>query len=123
MAYFSPFDKVYTLIAFAHAVTNENRRFSTRRKNPSAHAWRISRISLSKGPEAPRSTRAGRARARARALSTRKFQNSRFSLDNSQNNQGKRCLAPRVWQLCKSSAQSEPISKSYDQNKFIKVFF
>ena len=67
MAYFSPFDNVYTLIAFAHAVTNENRRFSTRRKNPSAHAWRISRISLSKGPEAPRSTRAGRARARARA--------------------------------------------------------
>ena len=64
-----------------------------------------------------------RARARARALSTRKFQNSRFLLDNSQNNQGKSCSAPRVWQLCKSSAQSEPISNSYDQNKFIKVFF
>ena len=64
-----------------------------------------------------------RARARARALSTRKFQNSRFLLDNSQNNQGKSCSAPRVWQLCKSPAQSEPISKSYDQNKFIKVFF
>ena len=63
------------------------------------------------------------ARARARALSTRDFQNSHFLLYNFQNNQGKSCSAPRVWQLCKSSAQSEPISKSYDQIKFTKVFF
>ena len=60
-----------------------------------------------------------RARARARALSTRDFQNSHFLLYNFQNNQGKSCSALRVWQLCKSSARSEPISQSYDQNKFI----
>ena len=61
------------------------------------------------------------ARARARALSTRGFhQNSHFLFCNFQNNQSKTCSAPRVWQLCKSSAQSEPISKSYDQNKKFK---
>ena len=59
-----------------------------------------------------------RARARARALSTRDFQNSHFLLYNFQNNQGKSCLASRVWQLCKISAQSEPISMSYDRNNF-----
>ena len=78
------------------------------------------------GRAAPRFTRAARARARARAraLSTRGFhQNSHFLFCNFQNNQSKSCSAPRVWQLCKSSAQSEPISKSYDQNKFINVFF
>ena len=63
------------------------------------------------------------ARARARALSTRDFQNSHFLLYNFQNNQGKSCSAPQVWQLCKSSAQSEPLSQSYDQIKFTKVFF
>ena len=54
----------------------------------------------------------------ARALSTRDFQNSHFLLYNFQNNQGKSCLASRVWQLCKISAQSEPISMSYDRNNF-----
>ena len=61
-----------------------------------------------------------RARARARALSTRDFQNSHFLLYNFQNNQSKSCSAPRVWQVCKSSAQSESMSKSYAQNKFSK---
>jgi len=71
------------------------------------------------GRAAPRFTRAARARARARALSTREFlQNSHFLFYNFQNNQGKSCSAPRVWQLCRSSAQSEPISKSYDRNNF-----
>ena len=69
------------------------------------------------GPPAPWG---GGLCARARALSTRDFQNSHFLLYNFQNNQGKSCSAPRVWQLCKSSAQSEPISKSYDQNN---IFF
>ena len=58
------------------------------------------------------------ARARARAKYPG-LSNSHFLLYNFQNNQGKSCSAPRVWQLCKSSARSEPISQSYDQNKFM----
>ena len=62
------------------------------------------------------------ARARARALSTRDFQNSHFLLYNFWNNQGKSCSASWVWQVCQSSARSEPISKSYDQNNIYKGF-
>ena len=87
-----------------------------RKKDFNLHLWNRAR-----GP--PPFTWGGpcaraRARARARALSTRDFQNSHFLLYNFQNNQGKSCLASRVWQLCKISAQSEPISMSYDRNNF-----
>ena len=88
-------------------------------RKPCAPQRRIFKLSSWIRAGGPQLWRAVRARARARALSTREFlQNSHFLLYNFQNNQGKSCSAPRVWQLCKSSAQSEPISKSYDQNKF-----
>ena len=84
---------------------------------------RIFRLSFWIRAEGPQLWRAERARARARALSTREFlQNSHFLLYNFQNTQGKSCSAPRVWQLCKSWAQSEPISKSYDQNIFASFY-
>ena len=91
------------------------------RNAPDARAKNIFKniIINSAGERPPPRAGGACARARARALSTREFQNSHFLLYNFQNNQGKSCSAPRVWQLCKSSARSEPISQSYDQNKFI----
>ena len=69
----------------------------------------------------PQLWRAGRARARARALSTTANHGiSLFFKGNSRFDQGKSCSVPRVWQLCKISARSVPVSKSYDQKKFYK---
>ena len=66
----------------------------------------------------------GRARARARALSTTANHGiSVFFKGNPPFNQGKSCSVPRVWQLCKISARSVPVSKRYDQRKFIKNIF
>ena len=60
-------------------------------------------------------------RARARALSTTANHGiSLFFKGNSRFDQGKSCSVPRVWQLCKISARSVPVSKSYDQKKFYK---
>ena len=72
----------------------------------------------------PQLWRAGRARARARALSTTANHGiSLFFKGNPRFDQGKSCSVPRVWQLCKIWAQSVPISKSYDQKKFFKEFW
>ena len=72
----------------------------------------------------PQLWRAGRARARARALSTTANHGiSLFFKGNSRFDQGKSCSVPRVWQLCKISARSVPVSKRYDQRKFIKKRF
>ena len=61
---------------------------------------------------------------RARALSTTANHGiSIFFKGNSRFNQGKSCSVPRVWQLCKISARSVPVSKRYDQRKLIKNIF
>ena len=73
MAYFSPFDNVYTLVAIAHAVTNENRKTfglaqipaRTRGASLVPHRQKGRRPHVQRGPGAR-----ARARARARALST-----------------------------------------------------
>ena len=68
-------------------------------QNPSAHVWRISSPSLSKGPEAPRSRGPG---ARARALSTNQNKgNSIFFFGNLQNDQDIKSSARWKLQLCK----------------------
>ena len=65
-----------------------------------------------------------RARARARALSTTANHGiSLFFKGNPRFDQGKSCSVPRVWQLCKISARSVPVSKRYNQRKFIQNFF
>ena len=75
------------------------------------------------GPQLWRAGRA-RARARARALSTTANHGiSLFFKGNSRFDQGKSCSVPRVWQLCKISARSVPVSKRYDQRKLIKNIF
>ena len=66
----------------------------------------------------------GRARARARALSTTANHGiSLFFKGNLRFDQGKSCSVPRVWQLCKISARAVPVLKRYDQTKFIKNLF
>ena len=72
----------------------------------------------------PQLWRAGRARARARALSTTANHGiSLFFKGNPRFDQGKSCSVPRVWQLCKISARSVPVSKSYDRNEFYITFW
>ena len=56
------------------------------------------------------------ARARARALSrNQNFKIITFLLVNFENDQGKSCSVSRDWQPPKISAQSVPISQTYDQ--------
>ena len=75
---------------------------------------------LGHGPEAPR-LRGPCARARARALSTNRFTGKcTFFYGNVQNDQGKRCSVSRTLEVCKISAYSVPISKSYGQFKVVK---
>ena len=62
------------------------------------------------------SGRPGRARARARALSrNQNFKITTFLLVNFKNDHGKSCSVSRDWQPPQSSAQSVPISQTYDQ--------
>ncbi len=91
-------------------------------KNKSARAiWKIPPPLLGKGLRPPALEGRARARARARALSTTANHGiSLFFKGNSRFDQGKSCSVPRVWQLCKISARSVPVSKSYDQKKFYK---
>ena len=61
---------------------------------------------------------------RARALSTTANHGiSLFFKGNPRFDQGKSCSVPRVWQLCKISARSVPVSKSYDRNEFYITFW
>ena len=77
-----------------------------------------------KGLRPPAMQGRARARARARALSTTANHGiSLFFKGNFRFDQGKSCSVPRVWQLCKISARSVPVSKRYDQRKFIKNIF
>ena len=70
----------------------------------------------------PSSGRPGRARARARALSTNQnFKITTFLLVNFKNDHGKSCSVSRDWQPPKISAQSVPISKSYDQKPDFQI--
>ena len=79
---------------------------------------------LGKGLRPPALEGRARARARARALSTTANHGiSLFFKGNFRFDQGKSCSVPRVWQLCKISARSVPVSKRYDQRKFIKKRF
>ena len=67
----------------------------------------------------PSSGRPGRARARARALSTKQnFKITTFLLVNFITDHGESCSVSRDWQPPKISARSVPVEKSYDQNKF-----
>ena len=62
------------------------------------------------------------ARARARALSTtQNFKITTFLLVNFKNDHGKSCSVSRDWQPPKISAQSVPISKSYDQKPDFQI--
>ena len=62
------------------------------------------------------------ARARARALSTNQnFKITTFLLVNFKNDHGKSCSVSRDWQPPKISAQSVPISKSYDQKPDFQI--
>ena len=94
-------------------------------KNKSARAiWKIPPPLLGKGLRPPALEGRARARARARALSTTANHGiSLFFKGNSRFDQGKSCSVPRVWQLCKISARSVPVSKRYDQRKLIKNIF
>ena len=94
-------------------------------KNKSARAiWKIPPPLLGKGLRPPALEGRARARARARALSTTANHGiSLFFKGNSRFDQGKSCSVPRVWQLCKISARSVPVSKRYDQRKFIQNIF
>ena len=79
---------------------------------------------LGKGLRPPALEGRARSRARARALSTTANHGiSLFFKGNPRFDQGKSCSVPRVWQLCKISARSVPVSKRYDQRKFIKKLF
>ena len=101
----------------------ENRNFQKRKRSARAGGNKAKHF-LGHGPEAPRFTRAVRARARARALSTTANHGiSLFFKGNPRFDQGKSCSVPRVWQLCKISARSVPVSKRYDQRKLIKNIF
>ena len=94
-------------------------------KNKSARAiWKIPPPLLGKGLRPPALEGRARARARARALSTTANHGiSLFFKGNPRFDQGKSCSVPRVWQLCKISARSVPVSKRYDQRKLIKNIF
>ena len=83
---------------------------------------RIFKLSMRIRAGGPQLWRAVRARARARAKYPGISSKLAFLFYNFQNNQGTSCSAPRVWQLCKSSAQSEPISTSYDENNFASFY-
>ena len=62
------------------------------------------------------------ARARARALSrNQNFKITTFLLVNFKNDHGKSCSVSRDWQPPKISAQSVPISKSYDQKPDFQI--
>ena len=79
---------------------------------------------LGKGLRPPALEGRARARARARALSTTANHGiSLFFKGNPRFDQGKSCSVPRVWQLCKISARSVPVSKSYDRNEFYITFW
>ena len=74
---------------------------------------------LGHGPEAPRLR--GPC-ARARALGTnRVIGKCTFFYGNTQNDQGERCSVCWELQMCKISAQSVAVSKSYDHNKLTKI--
>ena len=98
------------------------------RKNPkfqSARAWeRVLLVFFERaGGQAPQLWEAWPgARARARALSTtQNFKITTFLLVNFKNDHGKSCSVSRDWQPPKISAQSVPISKSYDQKPDFQI--
>ena len=94
------------------------------RKNPkfqSARAWeRVLLVFFERaGGQAPQLWEAWPS---ARALSTNQnFKITTFLLVNFKNDHGKSCSVSRDWQPPKISAQSVPISKSYDQKPDFQI--
>ena len=74
MAYFSPFDNVHTLIAFAHAAANENRETFGLAQIP-ARTRGEALVPLRQKGRRPHVLRGPGARARARARALSRSQN------------------------------------------------
>ena len=67
------------------------------------------------GPEAPQLWRGRLSLSLSLSSTNQNFKKTTFLLVNFKNNHDKRCLVSRDWQPQKISAQSVPISQSYDE--------